>query len=213
MALLALLSLTALSGRPARAGDAVPSATAPGGYALAQEGEDLVLRQDGAERRRMPLRSVDGRERGRVAALAHDAGRKSFVAVFSVLAELWELSLDPDAEPVYDGLVHDYRMGEGLAGRGFLGLRRTRLREPASALALAPAGYALVLSTAAQDKPAVLQLVQRDVRLVLARWTVDGRPDLSRAQPRGDDRRPLLWVPDAAGGPGWTVDLRAASLR
>ena len=46
------------------------------------------------------------------------------------IPELWEISYDPKAEPIYDGLVHDYKMGEAIAKPGFLGVRRTPLDEP-----------------------------------------------------------------------------------
>ena len=42
--------------------------------------------------------------------------------------ELWEISYDPAAEPIHDGYVHDYRMGESIAKPGFQGVRRTRWR-------------------------------------------------------------------------------------
>ena len=56
--------------------------------------------------------------------------RRSFVVVFDSLPELWEISYDPQAEPIYQGLVHDYRLREGIAEPGFLNARRTRLDAP-----------------------------------------------------------------------------------
>lgn len=192
----------------AGAAGAAPGAT---GWTLSQDGGDLVLRQEGVERRRLPIRSLDGRERGTLAGQAFDAGRQAFVVVFAGLAELWELSIDPEAEPVYEGLVHDYRMGEGVAGRGFLGLRRTRLPEPASALALASAGYALVRGADLPDGRAVLHVVQRDVRLTLARLVLDGQPDLARALE--DPGQSLMRVPAVQAGAGWQIDFKALRLR
>ncbi|MEN9630493.1 MAG: hypothetical protein RJA10_3721 [Pseudomonadota bacterium] len=58
------------------------------------------------------------------------AARQSFVVVPRGARELWEVSWSETAEPIYDGLVHDYRMGEGLARPGYLGLRRTPLQRP-----------------------------------------------------------------------------------
>jgi hypothetical protein len=56
--------------------------------------------------------------------------RRSFVVAFGGSLELWEIFYDRHAEPIYDGLVHDYRLGEGLAKPGYLGVRRTRLEQP-----------------------------------------------------------------------------------
>jgi hypothetical protein len=58
--------------------------------------------------------------------------RRSFIALLADVPETWELSYDPDAEPVYDGMVHDYRMGEGIADRGPFAVRRIVLDEPLS---------------------------------------------------------------------------------
>jgi hypothetical protein len=67
---------------------------------------------------------------GVVAWLADAAGRRSFVLAFADRPELWELSYDERAEDFYDGLVHDYRMGEGVPTRGFHNPRRMPLAEP-----------------------------------------------------------------------------------
>ena len=57
------------------------------------------------------------------------APRHSFVVALTDIAELWEISYDPKAEPIHDGLVHDYKMGEAIAKPGYLGVRRTPLEE------------------------------------------------------------------------------------
>lgn len=72
----------------------------------------------------------DGRIATRIAALRTATLRRSFIVAPADLAELWEISYDPKAEDLYDGLVHDYRFGEGVPRRGYLGLRRTALSEP-----------------------------------------------------------------------------------
>lgn len=58
------------------------------------------------------------------------AKRQSFVVAFGACSELWEISYNPQAEDIFDGLVHDYRNHEGLARPGFLGVRRTLLAQP-----------------------------------------------------------------------------------
>ena len=58
------------------------------------------------------------------------ARRHSFVVAFGACSELWEISYNPQAEDIFDGLVHDYRNHEGLARPGFLGVRRSLLAQP-----------------------------------------------------------------------------------
>jgi len=74
--------------------------------------------------------SLDGQTASRVSAVYDAAPRRSFVVALKDLPELWEISYDPQAAPIHDGLVHDYRMGEAIAKPGFLGVRRTPLDEP-----------------------------------------------------------------------------------
>jgi len=74
--------------------------------------------------------SLDGKATSRVSAVYDAAPRSSFVVALKDLPELWEISYDPKAAPIFDGYVHDYKMGEGVAKPGFLGVRRTPLDEP-----------------------------------------------------------------------------------
>ena len=155
------------------------AASADGQWTLAgdEESEGLVLRDAaGAVQRRYPARSLDGRERGRARQVLALAARRSFLVGFEGLPEWWEIALDPRAEPVFDGLVHDYRMGEGLASAGFLGVRRTRLSEPLLIVSLDGAGFALGRGAARADGRFELQVVQLDLRKALARFAVT--PDL-----------------------------------
>ncbi|MBQ0933501.1 c-type cytochrome [Ideonella sp. 3Y2] len=74
--------------------------------------------------------TLDGQTASRVSAVYDAAPRRSFIVALKDLPELWEISYDPQAAPIYDGLVHDYKMGEAIARPGFLGVRRTPLDEP-----------------------------------------------------------------------------------
>ena len=97
---------------------------------MAADGADLVLR-DGAGQplARWPLRNAQGQP-GILLAVCRLALRHSHVIVVQGWTELWEISHDPAAPPIYDGLVHDYRMGEGIARPGYLGIRRIHLVRP-----------------------------------------------------------------------------------
>lgn len=140
-----------------------------------------------------PLAALDGR-RGAAGAELHDApARRSFVVAPADLPELWEISYDPHAEDQYEGLVHDFRMGEGVPVRGHLHARRTRLPQPLQQLALDRDG--LLVIGAAPGEP--LQGYNLDARRRAAVWPAVGapRPRAGAWLRRGDG----LWLalPDA----------------
>lgn len=79
-----------------------------------------------------PLKTLEARSQktgktSRVSAVYDAAPRKSFITAMKDINELWEISYDPKAEPVYEGLVHDFRMGEGNPMPGQFYPRRTLL--------------------------------------------------------------------------------------
>lgn len=115
----------------ARAETAPPAAAGDHGRLLLQAVGPppglVLLDANGALLRRYAATTLDGKTASRVSALRDNAVRRSFVVALPDIAELWEISYDPKAEPIYDGLVHDWRMGEGLAQPGTYGVRRTRL--------------------------------------------------------------------------------------
>ena len=111
-----------------------PAVCTPAGRCrLVAEAGWLLLQDGAATVARWPLQDAQGHAAGLLAAM-EASPRRSFIVVLSGVPELWEISLDPDAAPVYDGLVHDYRLGEGIARPGYLGLRRTRLARPWAAV-------------------------------------------------------------------------------
>ncbi len=78
-----------------------------------------------------PIRVIDVKDdqgkTSRVSAVYDAAPRHSFVAALKDIPEVWEMSYDDHPPPVYPGLVHDYKMGEGLAIPGPFAARRIRL--------------------------------------------------------------------------------------
>jgi hypothetical protein len=112
------------------------------------------------------LPTVDLRGRpGRVSAVYDAPPRASFVVAFDDIAEAWELPYGPDAAPVYEGLVHDYRLGEGVAARGPFPVRRIPLDVPLRAFAFEPGfdyGVAAVPGTT------LLRVVNLNVRRKIA---------------------------------------------
>ncbi|RVT88704.1 hypothetical protein [Inhella crocodyli] len=174
----------------------LPLAAMPDAWVPAPRGEGLLL-TDGPlarlldptlrEVHRWPLRDLAGRQSAPAAhALAHE-GRRSLLLSLPGLGEVWELSLDPDAPPVFDGLVHDHRLGEAIARPGHHGVRRVPLREPGDAVPLRLHGV--------PDRPWVygpvpggVAVLNLDVRRRLA--TLPALDDLHAWQPQGG----WLWL-------------------
>jgi hypothetical protein len=106
--------------------------------AISEEGDYLMLANDEEHTllavqtetlqavRRIAMRNTAGQVT-RIASLHHAAPRQSFIAVMRDFPELWEMSYNSNAEPVYQGLVHDYQMGEGIADKNPLRILFTRL--------------------------------------------------------------------------------------
>ncbi|MFA7267981.1 MAG: cytochrome D1 domain-containing protein [Sterolibacterium sp.] len=99
-----------------------------------------------------------------IAALHTAAARNSFVAVMRDIPELWEISYDEHAEPVYEGLVHDYRMNEGLALPGQFTPRRTILQTGLSHIGF-DHSFTHAIGVAASGKLEIINLnVRRKIR-------------------------------------------------
>jgi hypothetical protein len=111
----------------------------------------------------------------RLSAVYDAAPRRSFVVAFKDVPELWEVSYDPRAEPVAEGLVHDYRLREGEFVPGFLNPRRTRLEAPLDDFFFTQ-DYSRLLGAARGG--AYAQVVQLDVRRAIARLELGGLPHL-----------------------------------
>ena len=90
------------------------------------------------------------------------AKRRSVVVFFGGCRELWEISLDPKAEPIFYGLVHDYRNAEAIGRPGYLGVRRTVLDAPLDDGYMD--GYAPFVLGQGMDVQAQVLAIQLDIR-------------------------------------------------
>lgn len=77
----------------------------------------------------IPTVSVSGGKTSRVSAVYDAAPRKSFVAALKDVPEVWEISYDPNAAQVADGLVHDFQYKEGDFKPALFNPRRTLLTD------------------------------------------------------------------------------------
>lgn len=76
----------------------------------------------------IPVRNSSGQS-SRVSAVYDARPRKSFIVALKDLPEVWEIPYDENAEPVYPGLVHDYRYQEAIPLAGPFPVRRIRLND------------------------------------------------------------------------------------
>jgi hypothetical protein len=156
-----------------------------------------------------PLRVLEAKDKqGKGSAVADIRtlpGRSSFIAVMRDIPELWELSYDERAEPIFEGMVHDYKMGEGLALKGPFPPRRTVLDPPLAHFYFDPSSAHVV----GAGPGGLLQVIHLDIRRKIRELRLDGAP-----QP-GDGVRidwqgaPALLLPQQDGALLSVLDLRA----
>jgi hypothetical protein len=162
--------VTALTGAACVLALAAPAATSADGRWRIEGRDGAVLVFDGERvAKTLPAQRLGADERASVVDVAWLPARRSFVIAFDTLLELWELSVDTQAPPVHDGLVHDWRMGEAIAAPGFLGVRRAPLAAPVRALAADARGGPYVLARSADGEWLLINL---DVRRAIARYAI-----------------------------------------
>ena len=122
----------------------------------------------------LPVLDKNGKS-SRVSAVYDASPRKSFVVALKDIPELWEVSYDPRAEPVYEGLVHDYQFKEGIAAPGQFHPRRTVLDQVLDDFFFDPS-YAFVIGTAREGGQG--QVVNLNVRRKIADIELPGLPHL-----------------------------------
>ena len=129
--------------------------------------------------RSIETRDLAGKETSRVSAVYDASPRRSFVVALRDIPEIWEISYDPKADPIYDGYVHDYKMGEGIAVPGFLNPRRTRLDDILDDFYFDDS-YTHVLGATRPDASGKGrgQVVNLDVRRKIADLDISGMPHL-----------------------------------
>lgn len=135
-----------------------------------------------------------GEALGRVRTIVDLPHRRSVLVDWDAGREWWELSLDPAAAPVFDGLVHDYRMGEAIGRSGYRYPRRLLPIEAGNAaaprLVAAPRGQPWAL---AHDQ-ATLSVVHLDVRRTIFRWAARKIDTQCVLTSQATDPSKRLWV-------------------
>jgi hypothetical protein len=170
-----------------------------------------VDRATGRVARSMPVADRRGTT-SRVARLLDAPPRRSVIVLLADIPEAWELSYDPQAEPVYEGLVHDYRGREAIANPGPLPVRRLHLDEPLTDVLFAP-DHVHFIGAARGGALHVVNLHVRR-RIETLRTNGDPRPERGAAAARAgrilyaipDAQRPVVYEIDGAT---WRLHTRA----
>ena len=162
--------------------------------------------------KRYDATTLDGKEASRVSAVYDAAPRNSFVVALKDIPEVWEISYDPKAPPIYDGLVHDYKMGEAIAKPGYHGVRRTPLDEPLDDFFF-DQDYRHVLGSTrpksgAADGAPTAQVVNLDVRRKIAELPIAGMPHLGSGITFAWNGTTVLASPNLKDGAIDVIDMK-----
>lgn len=139
----------------------------------------LLDARDLSVKRVIPAVAQRGGTTSRVSAVYDAAPRRSFIVAMKDIPEIWEVSYDDNAPPVYTGLVHSHERGmvEGLAsGAGLFALRRIAIEEPLDDFMFDPAYRNLLGSTREGGGRTVV--VNLNVGRPIAAVAMDGMPHL-----------------------------------
>jgi mono/diheme cytochrome c family protein/DNA-binding beta-propeller fold protein YncE len=169
--------------------------------------------------RSYPASSLDGQATSRVSAVYDAAPRQSFVIALKDLPELWEISYNPQAEPIHDGYVHDFRMGESIAKPGYLGVRRTPLSQPLDDFFFDPpyrhvigAGRPAGDDGKAQADAPTAQVINLDARQRVATLPLPGMPHLGSGITFQYQGRAVLATPNLQQGLISVIDMKTWQL-
>ncbi len=149
----------------------------------------------------------DAGKGSRVSAVYAAPPRQSFVAALKDIPEVWEILVADDPLPVYNGPMHDYRMGEGVAeASGPFPVRRIRLDDYLDDFFF-DQSYRLLIGAARNAKNG--QVVHLDVRRKIAELDLDGMPHLSSGITWERDGRTLLMTPHLKKAELSVIDLES----
>ena len=131
----------------------------------------------------------------RVSAVYQAPRRNSFVAALKDVPEVWEIATDPNAEPIFSGLVHSYEQGmeEALPSTsGLFALRRIEVPESIDDFFFDPEYRNLIGASRDGKKAYVVNLnVGRDIAAI----DLPGMPHLGSGTTWIWNGRPVLATP------------------
>ena len=141
----------------------------------------------------------------RVSAVYDARPRKSFIAALKDIPEVWEIPYSDDHEPIYSGLVHDYKMGEGLAEKGPFPVRRIRLDDYLDDFFFDPSYHHLIGAARNGKNGQVVNLV---VGRKIADVDLQGLPHLGSGITWNYKGSPVLATPNLKKGEVSIIDMK-----
>ncbi len=155
-----------------------------------------------------PLRVIDVKgdkgKSSRVSAVYDAWPRKSFVAALKDIPEVWELSYDEKAPPVYEGLVHDFKMGEGIVVPGPFPPRRIRLQDHLDNFFFS-SSFEYLIGASREGRG---HLVDLDIKRKIANVEFPGMPHLGSGITWNYLGRPVLATPNLKEAVVTVVDMK-----
>jgi mono/diheme cytochrome c family protein/DNA-binding beta-propeller fold protein YncE len=152
----------------------------------------------------MPVADKAGKA-SRVSAVYDAAPRRSFIVALKDISEVWEVMYDPKAPPVYEGYVHDYRYGEGIAEKGPFPVRRIVLDDVLDDF-LFDANYDHLIGASREAGKG--QVVNLNVRRKIATVDLPGLPHLASGITWDWNGRPVLATTNLREGVVSVIDMK-----
>ncbi|MDF0602861.1 cytochrome D1 domain-containing protein [Psychromarinibacter sp. C21-152] len=159
----------------------------------------------------MPVVAKDGTE-SRVSAVYQAPQRDSFILALKDAAEIWEVSTDPEAAPVYEGFVHSYETGmvEALASsEGLFARRRIEIDEPLDDFFFSDDYRNLIGAARDGSRAVVVNLV---VGRAIAELPLEGMPHLGSGISWELDGRRVMATPHLKEGKLSVIDTESWEL-
>ena len=149
------------------------------------------------------VKGSDGKS-SRVSAVYDAAPRKSFIAALKDIPEVWEITYDPHAEPVYEGMVHDFKYGEGIAVPGPFPPRRIRLDDYLDDFFFDQEYVHIIGASREAGKG---QIINLDVRKRIATLNLPGMPHLGSGITWQRDGHMVMATPNLREGVVSIIDM------
>jgi len=147
----------------------------------------------------------DAGRTSRVSAVYDAAPRKSFIAAMKDIKEVWEIPYTEDHEPIYPGLVHDYKMAEALADKGPFPIRRILLDDYLDDFYFDQSYTNLMGASRDGGKG---QVVNLDVGRKIADLDLPGMPHLGSGITWHYQGRPVMATPNLKSGVISIIDMK-----
>jgi len=140
----------------------------------------------------IPVKDKNGKT-SRVSAVYAAAPRNSFIVALKDIPEVWEIYYNDEHEPVYSGLVHDYRHGEGIEEKGAFPIRHIPLDDYLDDFQF-DQSYTHLMGAARNAKNG--QVINLNIRRKVAELELTGLPHLGSGITWQYKGRPVMASPN-----------------